>query len=344
MATLTLAELAARTGAELRGTEDCLVTRVAPLARAGSDAVAFLANPRLRHLLASTAAAAVILAPTEATGYAGNALLAENPYLVYAKVADLLHPVVRPPPGIHPSASVASSVRIGEGVSVGPQCVVEDDVTIGAGTVVGPACILASGTRLGCDCRLVARVTVCWGCNLGDRVVVHPGVVIGADGFGLVRDGEAWVKVPQVGRVRIGNDVEIGANTTIDRGAIEDTEVGDGVKMDNLIQVAHNVKIGAHTAIAACTGIAGSAIIGARCTLGGSVGILGHLQIVDDVHITARSLVTKSISQAGTYSSGTPLERNDRWHRNYVRFKQLDDMARRLRALERRLDDDNSSS
>jgi len=190
--------------------------------------------------------------------------------------------------------------------------------------------------------RLVANVTLCHGSQIGKRVLIHPGVVVGADGFGFANDQGRWVKIPQLGRVVIGDDVDIGANTTIDRGAIEDTVIEDGVKLDNLVQVAHNVHIGAHSAIAGCAGIAGSAHIGKHCALGGGVGVVGHLQIADNVVVTGMSMVSHTITEAGVYSSGTPLQENAKWHRNYVRLKQLDDMARRLKRLEKQLDEKNT--
>jgi len=330
----TLAELARRIGAELTGEGQREVDGVATLERAGPRDLSFLANPRYARLLASTRAGAVVLAPEHRGQCPVPALVTPNPYLGFARIAALLAPPPPSPRGVHPSAQVSPEARVhpeawvGEGAVVGPGAAVE------ARAFVGPGCVLEGECVVGEDSRLVARVTVLRGTRIGRRVLVHPGAVLGADGFGFARDGERWVKVPQLGGVVVGDDVEIGANTTIDRGALEDTVIEEGVKLDNQIQVAHNVRIGAHTAIAGCTGIAGSAKIGARCTIGGGVGIVGHTEIADDVHITGMSFVASSIHEPGVYSSGTPLEPNRTWRRNYARFRQLDAMARRLRELE----------
>ena len=215
---------------------------------------------------------------------------------------------------------------------------------IAAGCDIGPGCVIGKGVEIAENTRFIANVTVCHGTKIGRRVILHPGVVIGADGFGLARDGERWYKVPQIGGVILGDDVEIGANTTVDRGAIEDTVLEEGVKLDNLIQIGHNVFIGAHTAIAACTAIAGSARIGKHCAIGGCVGIVGHLEIADNVTITGMSHVSQAITKPGVYSSGTPLEENSKWHRNFVRLKQLDEMARRLKSVEKKIDSGSDGS
>ena len=333
----TLGELARRAGAELRGDPERVIDGVATLQSGRPGAISFLANPRYRRYLADTRAEAVILGAEDAEHCPVPALVSGNPYATYAKVAALLHPPEGQRRGVHPSAVVCGGCRIDPSAWVGPNAVIECGAVVGPGVQVGPGCVVGEGATIGPDSRLLANVTVCHGAVIGARALIHPGVVIGSDGFGIANEGGAWTKVPQLGCVRIGDDVEIGANTTIDRGALEDTVIEDGVKLDNQIQVAHNVRIGAHTAIAGCTGIAGSARIGSRCTIGGGVGIVGHLEIADNVHITGMSLVTRSISEPGVYSSGTPLQRNDIWHKNFVRFKQLDDMARRLRALEKAL-------
>ncbi|ROR32224.1 UDP-3-O-(3-hydroxymyristoyl)glucosamine N-acyltransferase [Inmirania thermothiophila] len=337
MAGRTLGELAAHVGAELRGDPGRRVEAAAPLDRAGPRDLAFLGHPRFRRHLAATRAAAVILAPEHAGDCPVAALLTANPYLAWARALALLHPEPPPRPGVHPRAVVAEGARLGAGVSVGPCAVVEAGAELGDGVVVGPGCVVGREARIGPGSRLVANVTLGPGVILGARVLVHPGAVIGADGFGFARDGERWVRIPQLGTVRIGDDVEIGANTTIDRGALEDTVIEEGCKLDNQIQVAHNCHIGAHTAIAGCVGIAGSTRIGRRCRIGGGVGITGHLEIADDVQITAMSMVTGSIREPGVYSSGTPLEANPRWRRNAARFTRLDELARRVQALERAL-------
>jgi UDP-3-O-[3-hydroxymyristoyl] glucosamine N-acyltransferase len=217
--------------------------------------------------------------------------------------------------------------------------VVEEQARVGARSHIGPGCVISRGATIGDDCTLKANVTICHDVRIGDRALLHPGVVVGADGFGIANDGGVWVKVPQLGVVVIGDDVEIGANTTIDRGALADTVIEEGVKLDNLIQIGHNVRIGAHTAIAAGVAIGGSATIGKRCTIGGAASIAGHLEIADDVHLTATSAVPKSISEPGLYSSGMPIQDNRTWRRNVVRMRQLDEMAKRLKGLEKRLDE-----
>jgi len=331
----SIGELAELVGGVVRGDSSVRVDGVGTLEGAGEGQISFLANPRYRRQLAGTRAAAVILDEAGAEGYGGNAIVVADPYLAYAKIAAVLTASERHPSGIHPHASVNSAAEIHTSAYVGSHVVVEEGAVVGADVYLGPGCVIGANAVIGRGSTLVANVTVNEGCELGERALIHPGVVIGSDGFGLANDHGRWIKVPQLGRVVIGKDVEIGANTTIDRGAIDDTVIGDGVKLDNLIQVAHNVHIGENTAIAACTGIAGSARIGRNCAIAGGVGILGHLEITDGVTVTAMSLVTRSITRPGVYSSGTPLEENRRWHRNYARFKQLDDMARRIRELEK---------
>jgi UDP-3-O-[3-hydroxymyristoyl] glucosamine N-acyltransferase len=333
----TLGELGVRFGCVVQGDPDTRIVGVGTLQDAGPEQIAFLANPRYRKFLAGTRAGAVILNPEVADDYPGAALLAENPYLIYARVAALLYPSPRHAPGISPAASVDPTARIAEDVWVGPAAVVEAGATVGAGCFVGPGCHIARDARLGRDCRLVARVVVCHGVMLGDRVIVQPGAVIGADGFGIAQSDAGWVKVPQLGSVRIGNDVEIGANTCIDRGTIDDTVIADGVKMDNLIQIGHNVRVGEHTVIAGCAGISGSTVIGRRCMIAGAVGIVGHLEIGDDVVFTGQTMVSRSVREPGVYSSALPMDEAGRWRRNSARFRQLDDLARRLTKLEKTL-------
>jgi UDP-3-O-[3-hydroxymyristoyl] glucosamine N-acyltransferase len=337
----TLGQLAEHVGGRIHGDADCEIRGVATLQNAKPGDISFLANPRYTRFLSTTAASAVIVgdAHIAACPATASALVVADPYLSYARIATLLNPPAAMPQGRHPSAVVEEGCTIDPSAWIGPQSVIEEGVEIGAQVTVGPGCVIGRGSRIGAGSRLVANVTVCHGSRIGRRVVLHPGVVIGSDGFGLANDGDGWIKVPQLGRVVIGDDVEIGANTTVDRGALDDTVIEDGVKLDNQIQVAHNVYIGSHTAIAGCTGIAGSARIGARCTIGGGVGIVGHTEIADDVHITGMSFVAHSIRKPGVYSSGTPLEGNREWRKNYARFHQLDDMARRLRRLESQLKD-----
>jgi len=330
----TLGQLAEHVGGHVYGDAECMISGVATLHNAKSGDISFLANPRYARYLGATVASAVILSEEYRAACPTNALVVADPYLSYARIAARLSPPAPPRQGRHPSAAIDPASSIDPSAWIGPHSVIEEGAEIAAGVVVGPGCVVGRNSRIGAGSRLVANVTVCHGSRIGQRTVIHPGVVIGSDGFGLANDGGTWVKVPQLGAVSIGDDVEIGANTTVDRGALDDTVIEDGVKLDNQIQVAHNVYIGAHSAIAGCTGIAGSARIGARCTIGGGVGIVGHTEIVDDVHITGMSFVAHSIRKPGVYSSGTPLEPNRDWRRNYARFHHLDDMARRLRHLE----------
>ncbi len=331
---LSLADLARALGLDFEGDGSQRIRSVASLESAGEGDLAFVAGKRHKTKLATTRAGVLIIGHDLKGGYDGNKLLSENPHADFARAVELLIPH-ESQRGVHPTALIDSSASVHKDCYIGPNAVLAAGVTVGAGCFVGPNCVIGAQSQLGPDCRLKANVSIADGVRLGNRVLIHEGVVIGSDGFGLAKEGDRWRKVPQIGGVRIGDDVEIGANTTIDRGAIDDTVLEDGVKLDNQIQVAHNVRIGANTAIAACVGIAGSAVIGRRCTIGGAAVVLGHLTITDDVHITAMSLVSKSIDEPGVYSSGTPLENNAAWHRNYVRFKQLDDMAKRLRALEK---------
>jgi UDP-3-O-[3-hydroxymyristoyl] glucosamine N-acyltransferase len=332
---LSLGELAVRFGCELRGDPTAMVDRVGTLSGAGPSELAFLANPHYRAQLAATRATAVVLDAANAASCPVAALVHSNPYARYARIAALLHPEPPAAPGVHasaqvdPSAQVAASASIGAGAIIGPRC------SIGARVRIGPACVLGADIEVGEDCRLHARVTLESGTELGARVCLQSGAVIGSDGFGFAREGAGWTKVPQLGRVRIGADVEIGANTTIDRGAIEDTVIGAGVKLDNQIQVAHNVHIGEHTVIAACTGISGSTRIGARCMIAGMVGIVGHLDICDDVVVTGLSMVSHSISTPGVYSGGIPAAPAALWRRVVGRFKRLDALAERVTRLER---------
>ncbi|MGH8253849.1 MAG: UDP-3-O-(3-hydroxymyristoyl)glucosamine N-acyltransferase [Steroidobacteraceae bacterium] len=332
---MTLGELAVRFGCELRGDPAVLVERVGTLSGAGRGDLAFLANPQYRGQLKVTRASAVVLDAAAAAECPTAALVHSNPYATYARIATLLYPEAPTAPGnaagvqIDASARVAASASIGAGTLVGPRCTIGERVRIGAG------CVLGADVRVGDDCRLHSRVTLESGTELGARVSLQSGVVVGSDGFGYARDGSSWTKVPQLGRVRIGADVEIGANTTIDRGAIDDTVIGAGVKLDNQIQVAHNVHIGEHTVIAACSGISGSTRIGARCMIAGMVGIVGHLDICDDVVVTGMTMVSHSISEPGVYSGGIPASPAALWRRVVGRLKRLDALAGRVTRLER---------
>jgi UDP-3-O-[3-hydroxymyristoyl] glucosamine N-acyltransferase len=324
----SLGELAVRFALELRGSPEIRVSHVATLSHAGPGTLSFLANSRYRRNLPATRASVVVLSAADAESCPVPALVSPNPYLSYAQIATLLHPEPRAAPGIHATAVVSPSAAVSPSATVGPLAVIEEQAVIGERTHIGPGCIVQRGARVGADTVLVARVNLYPRVSLGERCLVHAGAVIGADGFGFAPDRGAWVKVPQVGSVRIGDDVEIGANTTIDRGAIDDTLVENGVKLDNQIQVGHNVVIGAHTAIAACSGISGSTTIGQRCMIGGMVGFAGHLSIADDVVVTGCSLVSASIQEAGTYSSGMPAVEARRWRRMVAHLRRLADKER----------------
>jgi len=327
-----LHEIAERFGLGLQGDGQQFIAGVTTLQanEAPAEALAFLANPQYRKHLASTRAAAVVLREEDAVECPVPALVSPNPYAAYARIAALFEPIVSAPVGVHPTAVIAESAQIDPSASIGPHAVVGERSVVAAGAVVGAACVIGEDCTVGALSRLVARVTLVCRVHLGERVLVHPGAVIGADGFGLAPDQSQWVKVPQLGGVRIGSDCEIGANTTIDRGAIEDTVLDEDVRLDNQIQVGHNVRIGAHTAIAGCVAIAGSTTIGRWCLIGGAAGLVGHITLCDKVTIGAMSLVTHSISEPGEYASGTPLQPKREWRKNAARFGQLDRLARIL--------------
>ena len=331
---LRLAELAVRFGCELQGDPDALVERVATLQDATPGSLAFLSNSRYRRYLAATRATAVVLEATAAAECPVAALVARNPYATYARIAQLLYPARSVRPGRHPSAVVEDGAVVDPSAWIGAQAFVANGAVVGPGAFVGPGSILLEGASVGKDTQLVARVTLCEGVRIGRRCMLHPGVVVGADGFGQAPEAGHYVKVPQVGSVAIGDDVEVGANTTIDRGAIGDTVIGDGVKIDNQVQIGHNVHVGEHTVIAGCAGISGSAVIGRRCMIGGMVGIVGHLEICDDVALTGRTMVSSSIRQPGVYSSALSADEARRFRRNAARFQKLDELARRVRRLE----------
>ena len=319
-----LGELAEIIGAELRGDPECRVDGVATLARAGLGDLSFLHNRRYRSDLATTRASAVLLEQQFVEESPTACLVMRNPYAGYARAAALLTAPSPPPRGIHRSAVVGEGAGVSGSASIGAHCVIGPRVRIDEDAVIGPGCVLEGEIDIGAGAVLVANVTICCRTRLGRRTLVHPGVVIGADGFGIANDDGVWIKVPQVGGVVIGDDVEIGANTTVDRGTLDDTVIEDGVKLDNLIQIAHNVHIGAHTAIAACVAIGGSAWIGKGCTIAGAASIAGHIRLADGVHLTATSAVPNSIRTAGTYSSGMPIQENREWRKNVARVRQLD--------------------
>jgi UDP-3-O-[3-hydroxymyristoyl] glucosamine N-acyltransferase len=330
-----LAEIVARFGGEAVGDDAVAVDRVASLTNAGPGAIAFLNQARHRGDLDTTRASAVILGRDARDATALPRIVCDEPYLYFARVSALLHPDVPVVPGVHPQAAVAASASVAASARVDACAVIDAQAQIGEGAWIGPGCWIGSGAVIGPGTRLHGSVRVYPGCMLGARGVVHAGAVIGADGFGFASDRGTWFKIPQVGRVLVGDDVEIGANTTIDRGALDDTVIEDGVKLDNLIQIAHNCRIGAHTAIAACVGIAGSVTVGRHCMIGGAVMINGHLSIADRVVIAGGSAVSKSITAPGMYGSGLPAMPEREWRRTVALLRNLDRMRDRLHRLER---------
>ncbi len=331
----TVTELAERFGLGLSGDGARLIDGVGTLAGAGPGQLSFLSNSKYSAQLAATRAGVVVLREENLADCPTAALLARDPYVAYAKIAVLFERLPAAPAGVHPSAVVAAGAQVSASASIGPGCVIADGAVIGDGAVLGPHCIVGEECTVGAHSRLVARVTLVTRVTLGQRVLVHPGAVIGSDGFGLAFDTDHWIKLPQLGGVRIGDDCEIGANTTIDRGALDDTVLEEDVRLDNQVQIAHNVHVGAHTAMAGCAAVAGSAKIGRYCMIAGNAGVLGHLELADRVTITAKSLVTHSIREPGEYSSGVPLQDNRQWRKNAARFKHLDEYARRVSALEK---------
>ncbi len=331
---MTLGELAAVCHAELEGDPRRLIHTVATLQNAHAGAISFLTHSKYRKLLTHTQAAAVILTAADRPQCPVDALVATDPYLAYAKVSHALHPPSAVVGGVHPGAQIDPAATLHPSAWIGPMAVVEAGAMIGPGVFVGPGCIIGRDCVIGEGSRLMARVTLCWGTQIGRRALLHPGCVIGADGFGFAREGEVWLRIPHIGRVCLGDDVEVGANATIDRGVLEDTLIGNGVIIDNLVQIGHNCHIGEYTAIASMTGISGSTHIGRNCTLAGAVGVAGHLEIGDNVHFTGRSMVTKSFTEPGVYSGGLPSTSAQEWRKSIVRIRQLDDWARRLKRLE----------
>ncbi|MCE4553358.1 UDP-3-O-(3-hydroxymyristoyl)glucosamine N-acyltransferase [Pelomonas cellulosilytica] len=338
--TVALAELIAALGGDLLGGSDIRIARIAPLDEADGVSISFLANPRYQAQLGTTRAACVIVAPAlaEAASARGAAIVTPDPYLYFARLTQWWAARARPAAvaGVHPSAVVSPDATLGPGVEVGPLAVIEAGAVIGEGARIGAHCIVERGAAVGAWTRLAPRVVLGHGCRIGARGIVHSGVVIGADGFGFAPSKDGYVKIEQLGAVTIGDDVEIGANTCIDRGALGDTVIQDGVKLDNLIQIAHNVQIGRHTAMAGCAAVAGSTRIGANCTIGGAANIIGHLTLVDGVHISAATTVTRSIHEPGVYSGPYPFEENSSWQKNAATLRQLHTLRERVRALEKK--------
>jgi UDP-3-O-[3-hydroxymyristoyl] glucosamine N-acyltransferase len=334
-----LGDIAAQLGGELIGDAALRIDRIGPLEGATPSTLSFLSNPRYQSQLTASNAACVIVAPAmrEAALARGAAIVTPDPYLYFARLTQWWAARRRVPAvaGVHASAVVDASATVASGASIGAFVVIEAGALIADGAVIGAHGVIGAGARIGAGTRLAPRVTLGAGCSIGERCIVHSGVVIGADGFGFAPTEGRWEKIEQLGGVRIGNEVEIGANTCIDRGALDDTVIEDGVKLDNLIQIGHNVHIGAHTAMAGCVGVAGSATIGAHCTVGGGAIVLGHLSLADHVHISAASVVMRSIRQSGQYSGVFPIDDNAAWEKNAATLRQLHTLRDRIRALER---------
>jgi UDP-3-O-[3-hydroxymyristoyl] glucosamine N-acyltransferase len=337
---VALSELIAALGGDLLGGSELRIADIAPLDEAGEHSISFLANPRYQAQLATTRAACVIVAPAlaEAAAARGAAIVTPDPYLYFARLTQWWAARTRPAAdtGVHASAIVSPAARLGQGVEIGPLAVIEAGAVIGDGARIGAHCVVERDAQVGAGTRLAPRVVLGYGCRIGARGIVHSGVVIGADGFGFAPSKQGYVKIEQLGAVSIGDDVEIGANTCIDRGALSDTVIEDGVKLDNLIQIAHNVRIGRNTAMAGCGAIAGSTTVGANCTIGGAANIIGHLKIVDGVHISACTLVTRDITQPGVYSGAYPFEENSSWQKNAATLRQLSTLRERVRDLEKK--------
>ena len=336
MTSFVLRELADFLKAELRGDGDVVIRRINTLKAAQAGDISFLASDAYRRFLPNTRASAVILRPADLDAHAGNVLIHPDPYVAYARLTSLFSGPDESVNGggVHPSAVIHPDAKIAGDALVGPHVVVEAEAEIGPRVRIGPGCVVGRGSVLGADCALMANITLYHGVSIGERVRIHSGTVIGADGFGFANDSGHWVKIHQLGGVVIGNDVEIGACTTIDRGALGDTVIGNGVIIDNQVQIAHNVRIGDYSALAGCAAVAGSTVIGRHCMLAGGAGLVGHIELCDGGTVTARSMITGSITKPGVYSSGTGFDENGNWRKNAVRFSQLDNLARRIRALE----------
>jgi len=343
MISITLAPLVQSLGGELQGDANVCVDGIAPLADATSTQVSFLSNAKLRALATQSKAAALIISPADSaaigTGYTGARILTENPYAYFARLAQWFasRNYPRPQPSVHPTAVIDPSATVASNAVIGPHVIVDAEAVIEDGVIIGASCFIGRGARIGSNTLLHPHVTFEASCRIGSNGIVHAGAVIGADGFGFANDAGVWIKIPQTGGVDIGNDVEIGANTCIDRGALTDTVIEDGVKLDNQIQIGHNCRIGAHTAMAGCVGVAGSAVIGKYCTFGGAAMVLGHLTIADRVHISSASMVSRSIHEPGQYTGFFPLAKNADWEKSAVIVRNLASMREKIRDLEKTL-------
>ncbi len=349
----TLGELASFLGARLVGDPNATIVGLAAIQSARPGTLSFIANPKYQSWLGDTQATAVILSESLLARCPCNALVIDNPYLAYAKVSHLFATEALNPPGIHPSAVVAADAQVAASAHIGPLAVIESGVQIGAGAVIGAQCYIGANTQIGAQTRLWPNVTIYHGVRIGQRTIIHAGTVIGSDGFGYAvaatakkstqdADGQPqhqpkWQKIAQIGGVDIGDDVEIGACATIDRGAIGDTIIENGVIMDNQVHIAHNASVGENTAIAGKSGLSGSSRLGRNCTMAGMSGLVGHIEVCDNVHISSMTAISRSITRPGVYTSGTGMEEHAGWLKNAARFRQLDAMARKLAELERRL-------
>ncbi|WP_369987786.1 UDP-3-O-(3-hydroxymyristoyl)glucosamine N-acyltransferase [Pseudomonas xanthosomatis] len=336
--TMTLGQLAEALGAQLKGPEALQITGLATLQEAGAGQLSFLANKQYRKFLDDTQAAAVLLKAEDAEGFAGNALIVADPYLAYARISHLFDPKPKAVAGIHPSAVVHEDAEVDASASIGPFAVIEAGARIGANVSVGAHCFVGARCVIGDGGWLAPRVTLYHDVTIGKRVVIQSGAVIGGEGFGFANEKGVWQKIAQIGGVTLGDDVEIGVNTAVDRGALSDTRIGNGVKLDNQIQIAHNVQVGDHTAMAACVGISGSTKIGKHCMIAGGVGMVGHIDVCDNVFVSGMTMVTRSITEPGGYSSGTAMQPLAEWRKSAARIRQLDEMAKRLGQLEKRVD------
>jgi len=327
---ISLGEITDRIGGTLSGDADIMITGIASLKNARAGDLSFISNKRYRSELLKTAASAVIVSPELLDDCPSSSIVMDDPYVGYALASGLFHKRHIDNQGIHPSSVIAGDCVLGENISIGANCVIEPAVNLGNDTVIGPGCYIGNGVSIGSNGYLAANISICSSTKIGDNVILQPGVVIGADGFGFARHQGKWLKIQQLGTVIIGKDVEIGANSTIDRASIDETIIGDGVKIDNQVQIAHNVHIGDDTVIAGCVGIGGSTRIGKRCAIAGKASIVDHVEIHDDVTLTAATFVTESILEAGVYSSGTTAQPNARWRRNTIRFRQLDELLKTI--------------
>ncbi len=335
---LTLGELRDHLGGELRGDPSVRLSGAASLGHAGPSDLSFaLGHKHAPAALRSTAGALIVGRDLLDTLGDRPCLAVDNPHAAFARAVALLHPEPASEAGIHPTAVVHATARVAAGASIGPHVVIGAEAEIGPGSRIDAGCVLGDGVSLGAGCRLYPNVSIYAGCRIGDRVILHAGCVVGSDGFGLAREQDHWIKVPQIGRVVIGDDVEIGANTTIDRGALDDTVIGSGAKIDNLVQIAHNCEVGEHTAIAGCAGIAGSTRIGRNCLIGGAAMILGHIEIGDGVTVSGASFIGKSIREPGVYTSTQPQMPHNEWLKNAAQLRHLAEMRERIRALERQM-------